>query len=123
MNPTVVIVSVIAALVAVALFVVMSGGSTKVGGEEIGVDGPRARELVEGGATLVDVRTPGEFKSGHIDGAVNIPLQEIKRRHSEIPAGPVVLYCRSGNRSAQAARALHGLGHTELYDLGPMHAW
>jgi rhodanese-related sulfurtransferase len=73
---------------------------------------------------LVDVRTPEEFASGHIPGAVNIPLQELEGRLAEVPTdSPVVVYCRSGNRSAQAADLLQEAGYTQIYDLGGIAAW
>lgn len=73
---------------------------------------------------LVDVRTPEEFAGGHIPGAVNIPLQELETRLAEIPTdSPVVLYCRSGNRSAQAAAILREAGYRRIYDLGGINAW
>lgn len=101
----------------VALSIAACGGSTS---------GSEARELVAGGALLVDVRTPEEYAGGHIDGAVNIPLQELEQRVHEL--GPdksraIVVYCRSGNRSAQARRFLEGHGFTAVHDLGPMSAW
>ena len=73
---------------------------------------------------LVDVRTPEEFASGHISGAVNIPLDTISTRLSEIPQDrDVVLYCRSGNRSNQAWNLLNGEGYSRIYDLGGVIAW
>lgn len=73
---------------------------------------------------LVDVRTPREFNSGAISGAVNIPLQELDQRMSEFPDDkPIVIYCRSGNRSAQAANRLAENGYDELYDLGGTIQW
>lgn len=73
---------------------------------------------------LIDVRTPEEFASGHINGAVNIPLDQIGRRLSEIPKDrQVVLYCRSGNRSQQAARLLREAGYSNIFDLGGVIAW
>ena len=87
------------------------------------MNGETARELVSNGAALIDVRTPGEFASGHIDGAVNIPVQELAQRLGEVPQGPVVLYCRSGARSGNAANFLLSEGWTEVYNLGPMSAW
>jgi len=73
---------------------------------------------------LIDVRTPEEFASGHINGAVNIPVQELAQRMGEIQKDqPVVLYCRSGNRSAQAATILDQAGYTGVYDLGGVIAW
>lgn len=83
-----------------------------------------ARALVKSGATLVDVRSPEEYASGHIDGALNIPVQQIDSRAGEIPTGkPVVLYCRSGARSGQAASILRGKGRTDVHNLGGMSNW
>lgn len=90
------------------------------------VDGPAAKALVEAGARLVDVRTPQEFAAGHAPGAINIPYDEIARRApGELPArdAPLVLYCRSGRRSAIAAQALRTLGYTRLHDLQRADAW
>jgi len=88
------------------------------------ISGATARELVAAGAQLVDVRTPAEFGGGHIPGAKNIPVDQIAARHSELdPKKPVVVYCRSGGRSASAGSTLVGAGFTQVSDLGPMSAW
>jgi len=89
------------------------------------VDGVTARALVASGAKVVDVRTPQEFASGHVPGAINIPFDEIGRRASEIgPAStPVVLYCRTGRRSGIAADALQKAGFSKLYDFKSVTAW
>ncbi|MCB9794606.1 MAG: rhodanese-like domain-containing protein [Alphaproteobacteria bacterium] len=87
-------------------------------------DGPTARALVADGAQLVDVRTAAEFGSGHLQGALNIPVSELSRRLGEVPRDrDVVVYCRSGGRSAQAAVILQGAGLTAVHDLGPLTAW
>ncbi|MCC7535037.1 MAG: rhodanese-like domain-containing protein [Deltaproteobacteria bacterium] len=108
----------IGAVVALVLGFLFLGSGGDVGSSE-------ARRLVEGGALLVDVRTPAEFSARHIPGAVNIPLSELDARMNEL--GPrsraVVLYCRSGNRSAQAARILEGAGYSRVHDLGAMSRW
>jgi rhodanese-related sulfurtransferase len=69
--------------------------------------------------TIVDVRTPEEFRGGHVAGAVNIPLSEVLSHVEDLKAltKPVVLCCASGNRSGQAHRFLqqHGL---ECYNGG-----
>ena len=52
--------------------------------------------------TLVDVRETDEFESGHVSGAINIPLSEFAGRVTEIPSGTIYLICRSGGRSMQA---------------------
>lgn len=73
---------------------------------------------------LLDVRTPQEFASGHIPGAVNISLQTLESRLSELPTDrPIVLYCRSGNRSATASQLLLRRGFSQLYDLGGIITW
>jgi rhodanese-related sulfurtransferase len=73
---------------------------------------------------LVDVRTAGEFQEGHIPGAVNIDLQRLAQRLGEIPRDqPVVLYCRSGSRSATAAGLLARAGYVHVYDLGGIITW
>jgi phage shock protein E len=89
------------------------------------VRGKDARALVERGALLVDVRTPEEFAAGHLPGAINVPVDEIDRRASELgdPHRSVVLYCRSGRRSARAAELLGKRGFTAVRNLGPMSAW
>jgi phage shock protein E len=82
------------------------------------------RKLVEQGALLLDVRTPDEFASGHVSRATNIPVQQLQARLNELGprSRPVVVYCRSGGRSAQAARLLSTVGY-EVKDIGPMTAW
>lgn len=82
-----------------------------------------ARQLVAEGALLLDVRTPPEFEGGHLPGATNIPVQELAFRLDEIAAGrKVVVYCRSGARSAVAKKLLESEGH-EVLDIGTMAAW
>ena len=84
-----------------------------------------AKGLVDAGARLIDVRTPGEYSAGHIKGAVNIPLQEMDKRLSEFGPkdGVIVLYCRSGNRSGQAKSKLDQAGFTQTHNAGGMSAW
>lgn len=64
------------------------------------------------GSTVVDVRTPEEYRGGHAEGSVNIPLQEIPRRMAELKnmKMPLVLCCASGNRSGQAQAYLSAKG-------------
>jgi rhodanese-related sulfurtransferase len=68
--------------------------------------------------TLVDVRTTEEYRSGHIPGAVNIPLNTLPARLKEIPADrPVVVVCATGNRSRSGASAFVRGGYAEVYNL------
>ena len=77
------------------------------------------------GALLLDVRTPEEFREGHIPGSRNLPLQDLEEAPAviESEAVPVFLYCRSGNRSATAARILRSMGYRNVTDLGGINAW
>lgn len=62
--------------------------------------------------TLLDVRDAGAFDAGHLDGAVNIPLEELEMRMAEISRDrPVIVYCGYGSRSMQAARLLDQMGY------------
>jgi rhodanese-related sulfurtransferase len=76
-----------------------------------GASTEQLKALVGRGAQLVDVRTPGEFTSGHAPGCLNIPLDQLGRRAGELDkARPVLLCCASGSRSAMAANLLKGQG-------------
>ncbi|MFH2007984.1 MAG: rhodanese-like domain-containing protein [bacterium] len=75
---------------------------------------------VPAGALVVDVRTPGEFSSGHYDGAVNIPLSQLRGRQGELGGKDrhIIVYCRSGSRSSYAKRFLDQAGFTRVEDGG-----
>jgi rhodanese-related sulfurtransferase len=62
------------------------------------------------GATLVDVRSVAEFTAGHVPGAVNIPLEQLRQRHTEL-RGDLVVHCQVGQRGHTATRMLSQLGH------------
>lgn len=65
------------------------------------------QRLLDAGHTLLDVRTPMEFAGGHIEGAKNIPVDELRQRVGELDkAKPLYIYCQSGQRSYIAARML-----------------
>lgn len=67
----------------------------------------------EGSVTLLDTRTPGEYQRGHVDGFVNIPVDNLRERLEEIPKEkPVYVMCQSGLRSYIATRILEGNGYT-----------
>lgn len=76
-------------------------------------------------AQLIDVREANEFEGGHILGARNIPMSQMKMRMKEIRSDmPVYLYCQSGMRSARAAQFLHRKGYRELTQLqGGFKKW
>lgn len=77
------------------------------------------KELVRNGSPIIDVRTPGEFKSGHIKGSVNIPLQDLNNRMSKIKKDkPVITCCATGMRSASAKHILKSNGFAEVHNGG-----
>ena len=86
-----------------------------------GARGAEAKKRIAEGALLLDVRTPAEFAEGHIDGALNIPVQVLPQRIDELGdrSRPIVVYCRSGMRSANAAQILGRAGYT-VHDAGGM---
>jgi len=80
----------------------------------------------ETGYIILDVRTEAEYQSGHIPGAMLLPNETIGSE--EIPSLPdkdqlILVYCRSGNRSKQAASKLAQLGYTNIVEFGGINAW
>jgi phage shock protein E len=75
------------------------------------------------GTPLYDVRTPEEFKSGYIESAVNLPLADIQngKMPDEKKDEKIYVYCRSGNRSAQAKQLLEKAGFANVVDLGSIN--
>jgi phage shock protein E len=77
------------------------------------------KEKIDAGATIIDVRTPEEFRDGAYPGAINIPVSNLGTRLADIPKSkPVVLYCASGARSASAARAMKQAGFADVVNAG-----
>ena len=74
---------------------------------------------------LLDVRTEAEFLEKRIDGAILIPSTELNRAETELPDknAVILIYCRSGGRSALAAKALTELGYSNVYDFGGIINW
>jgi len=81
----------------------------------------QAKTLLLGGAMVVDVRTAGEFVSGHLPNALNLPLNEIE---TDVPRTirskdqVLLLHCHSGVRSGIAVKKLKAMGYMNVYNLG-----
>ena len=87
-----------------------------------------AKQLIEQDGTqiIVDVRTQEEYDSGHIPGAICIPNESIGTgQPEELPdlRQVILIYCRSGNRSKQAAQKLFDMGYTNVYEFGGINDW
>lgn len=86
---------------------------------------PAEPVALDPGTVVIDVRTPAEFASGHLEGAVNIDVQspDFDALVSQLdPSGSYVVYCRSGNRSGQAIDRMTGLGFTDLANGGSVES-
>lgn len=102
---------------------------TEVGNEAIyhKIIPEAAKEMIDNETvTIVDVRTLQEFREGHIPEAVNLPNEEIGEEEPEIledKDAPLLIYCRSGVRSRDAANKLVDMGYTQVYDIGGIIDW
>jgi phage shock protein E len=105
------LIAAIAAIVAVTLLL-----------KRAGLISPRdARAYLKSGALLIDVRTAGEFSTGHLPDAINLPLGEIQTSLPGRVADKtqvILLHCQSGMRSGLAKRKLNRLGYSKAYNLG-----
>ena len=110
-----------------------SDGPSRPSGEEtvqqnrvITAEEGKARMESGDPVVIVDVRTPQEYEEKHIPGAILIPVETIGDRQPELlPVldAEILIYCRSGNRSADAAAKLAALGYTNLSDFGGIRDW
>lgn len=93
-------------------------GSNLLKGDFKQVNVDKVRELVENNNIIIDVREIYEYERGHIKGAINIPLSELRERIEEIPKDkPVYLHCRTGQRSYNATLALQNMGFHNVINI------
>lgn len=92
----------------------------KISGQELYQDSQNNKALL-----ILDVRSLEEFNQGHIKDALNIPVEQIDKESMKLYNRNIklVVYCRSGNRSSQAALKLRNLGFQYIYDLGGIDNW
>lgn len=96
------------------------------GYKRISMDEAKTLMEKEEGYILLDVRTKGEYESGYIPGAINIPLSDIDEKIiSSLPdkSQMILVYCRSGNRSREASDKLSKLGYSNVLEIGGINAW
>lgn len=92
------------------------------------IDQETAKQMMarDDGHVIVDVRRQDEYDAGHIPGAILIPNESIEaERPKELPDLDqiILIYCRSGNRSKQAAQKLADMGYTNIYEFGGINTW
>lgn len=85
-----------------------------------GSESVNLKELVKSGAIILDVRTSGEFASGHIKGAINIPVDQLGRNLSKLKdkEKTIITCCASGMRSASAKSILKSAGYVDVHNGG-----
>lgn len=96
------------------------------GYKRISMDEAKTLMEKEEGYILLDVRTKGEYESGYIPGAINIPLSDIDEKIiSFLPdkSQMILVYCRSGNRSREASDKLSKLGYSNVLEIGGINVW
>lgn len=86
----------------------------------LGGSNPDLKEVIAKGAVIIDVRTPGEYGTGHVKGSVNIPLDRLAGSISKLDKNkPLITCCASGMRSGSAKSILTNSGFAEVYNAGP----
>jgi rhodanese-related sulfurtransferase len=105
---------------------VMDGDVTVYGYTQISQEQAREMMAQDDGHVIVDVRRQDEYDAGHIRGAILIPNESIgTEKPEELPDLDqiILIYCRSGNRSKQAAQKLGDMGYTNIYEFGGINTW
>jgi rhodanese-related sulfurtransferase len=88
------------------------------------VDPAGARERVDAGAVVLDVREPDEWSAGHVSDSAWIPMTAIPARYGELPTDrAIVVVCRTGARSGRVTEALRGAGYDAVNLAGGLQAW
>lgn len=80
----------------------------------------KLKDMAAKGAVLIDVRSPQEYKEGHLDGSINFPLYDLERNSENLiknKENTIILYCQSGSRSNKALEILKKQGCSSLYQI------
>ncbi|HZW49701.1 MAG TPA: rhodanese-like domain-containing protein [Bacillota bacterium] len=109
-----------------ALYSFLSSNSSAIEYHKISPEIAKSRIDSKDELIIVDVRTKEEYQEKHIENAILIPNETITdQKPALLPNldAEILIYCRSGNRSAQAAEKLIKLGYTKIYDIGGINDW
>lgn len=114
-------------LIAAALLFLETAGAQTARSEKIRADDAKRLLETNKATVLADVRTQEEYDAGRIPGAILLPFDQITAASAAkaLPDknAPVIVYCRTGRRSAVAAKTLTDLGYRTVYDMGGINQW
>ena len=114
------------------VLLLMTGCARKLDGDEmvgkttyVQIDQEKAKAMmtVDDGHVIVDVRRQDEYDSGHIPGAILIPNESTRPEQLPDPEQIILVYCRSGRRSKEAAQKLADMGYKNIYEFGGIIDW
>lgn len=112
-------------IIACLLFAI-TGCNVKEDSQIKKVNSDEVRELLKEDAILLDVRSESEYNEGHIPNAILLNVSDVENKIKDISTDydqAIIVYCRSGNRSAKAAQTLIDMGYHNVYDLGGISNW
>lgn len=87
---------------------------------QLPLDHDKAKSLLQSGAKMIDVRSQNEFSKGSVQGAINVPLEDLEQHVSIFKQGKFLLFCNSGTRSHIAVEKLNSLGLVEIFNVGDL---
>lgn len=111
---------------ATCLLFIIAGCSSKEDSQVKKVTSDEVVDLLKKDAILLDVRSESEYDGGHIPNAILLNVNDVENKIKDVSSDydqAIIVYCRSGNRSATAAQTLIDMGYRNVYDLGAISNW
>lgn len=111
---------------ATCLLFIIAGCSSKEDSQVKKVTSDEVVDLLKKDAILLDVRSESEYDGGHIPNAILLNVNDVENKIKDVSSDydqVIIVYCRSGNRSATAAQTLIDMGYRNVYDLGGISNW
>ncbi len=117
--------------IVIVITIILTGCTTMINDQKTTIykkiSPEEAKEIIESEDVIIlDVRTQEEYNGGHIENAVLLPVNDISSKAEEVLTdkdAKILVYCRSGNRSATASKQLIKMGYTDVYDFGGISTW
>lgn len=111
---------------ATCLLFIIAGCSSKEDSQVKTITSDEVVDLLKKDAILLDVRSESEYDGGHIPNAILLNVNDVENKIKDVSSDydqVIIVYCRSGNRSATAAQTLIDMGYRNVYDLGGISNW